>query len=255
MGMKAIKQMVIWVVMMTLVLSREELCASSSGDSVSILMIGNSLTMRKSNTTVRHLKEMAEKSGKKIRVEYVAHGNEQLKNWADKENKYGKKAYKAIAKRKWDYIVLQEHTDNAIARGKSLVSASEKLSKYIRRKCPDAEIIYNSTWAYDKTRKISGKSYSHEKQQANMDRNYKKAARLTKGRVCRSGDAFDLYRRGKGAKNLYLADKNHASEYGWYLNACCLYAAMFGEVPAGYYGGMEREQAERMQEAAMRANP
>lgn len=251
---RIMKRVLIWVVLITLVLSTTELSASSSGDSVSILMIGNSLTMRKNNTTVKHLKKMAEKSGKKIRVEYVAHSNKQLKNWADRKNRYGKKAYRAIAKRKWDYIVLQEHTDNAIARGKSLVSASEKLSKYIRRKCPDAEIIYNSTWAYDKTRRISGKSYSHAKQQANMDRNYKKAAQRTKGRVCYSGDVFDLYRKDKGAKKLYLADKNHASEYGWYLNACCLYAAMFGEVPTGYYGRVEREQAERMWEVARRAN-
>ena len=110
---RIMKRVLIWVVLITLVLSTTELSASSSGDSVSILMIGNSLTMRKNNTTVKHLKKMAEKSGKKIRVEYVAHSNKQLKNWADRKNRYGKKAYRAIAKRKWDYIVLQEHTDNA----------------------------------------------------------------------------------------------------------------------------------------------
>ena len=52
---RIMKRVLIWVVLITLVLSTTELSASSSGDSVSILMIGNSLTMRKNNTTVKHL--------------------------------------------------------------------------------------------------------------------------------------------------------------------------------------------------------
>lgn len=89
--------------------------------------------------------------------------------------------------------------------------------------------------------------------QRKMNQNYQAAARTAGGRVCWSGKAFLKYRRSSGTKkNLYLRDNNHASKYGWYLNACCLYKSIFGKNPAGirYYAGVGKKQAQKLQQAA-----
>ena len=89
-----------------------------------------------------------------------------------------------------------------------------------------------------------------------MNKNYQSAASKSGGSVCWSGKAFALYRKSKGKKkNLYIKDNNHASKYGWYLNACCLYRSIFGKSAAGikYYGGIGKNLAKKLQKVADKA--
>ncbi len=223
---------------------------------VSVLLIGNSMVKRRNNDTMKYLKNLAKGAGRKMTLDYVAYSNEKLMNWANPKHANGRKAYKKIADRKWDFIILQEHTDYAIAHRSTFVSASKKLAAYIYKKCPDTQIIYNCTWAYDKTKKLCGKRYSYSAQQKNMNANYKKAAAATRGRVCWTGNAFKAYRKQKGAKGLYLKDKNHATSYGWFLNAACMYAAIFGASPSEstYCGGLNKRQVKQMKKIAWQEN-
>lgn len=236
--------------------SETEIAAQSAepvvkSDVVQVLMVGNSLTKCSGNTTVKNLKKMAEKSGRKIAIKQLTYNNEKLSNWANPKHKNGKRLYSEIKRKKWDCIVLQEQTDSAVKN--SFVKASKKICEYIRKESPKTEIIYNCTWAYKKGRRVSGKYYSFSKMQKKMNQNYKKAASQTGGRVCWSGKAFLDYRKSKGQKkNLYKWDNNHASKYGWYLNACCLYKSIFKTSPAGYkyYGNVGKKQAKKMQKIA-----
>ena len=70
------------------------------------------------------------------------------------------------------------------------------------------------------------------------------------------GNAFEAYRKTRGALNLYKADKNHPSEAGGYLNACCLYKKIFGRSPCGiaYYDGLGKNNALMMQKIANQCN-
>lgn len=218
---------------------------------IRVLFVGNSMTYRKNNTTITNLRKMAKKSGRKLVVKRLTCSNEKMKNWANPKHKSGKRLYREIRSGRWDYIIFQEQTDTSVK--KSFVTASKKVSQYIHSKSPKTQIVYNCTWAYKKGRKISGKYYSFSKMQNTMNKNYESAATQTGGRVCWSGKAFLTYRKSKGKKkNLYIKDNNHASKYGWYLNACCLYASIFGKSPteSKYYAGLSKKQAKLMQKIA-----
>lgn len=218
---------------------------------VRVLMVGNSITYSASNRTISNLKKLAKKAKRKLTVKRLTYNNEKMVNWANPKHKNGKRLYKEIRSGKWDYIVLQEQTDAAVKP--SLVDASKKLAAYIRKTSPKTQIIYNCTWAYKKGRKVSGKRYSFSSMQKAMNQNYEAAAQQTGGRVCRSGEAFLKYRKSKGKKkNLYRKDNNHASRYGWYLNACCLYSSIFGKSPveSRYYGGIGKSLAKKLQRVA-----
>lgn len=218
---------------------------------IRVLMVGNSLTRCAGNRTVSDLKKMAKKAKRKISIKRLTYNNEKMVNWANPRHKNGKRLYKEIRSGKWDYIVLQEQTDASVKQ--SFVNASKKLAAYIHKTSPKTQIIYNCTWAYKKGKTVSGKRYSFSSMQNTMNRNYQTAAEQTGGRVCRSGDAFLKYRKSKGKKkNLYRRDNNHASRYGWYLNACCLYSSIFGKSPveSKYYGGIGKNLAKKLQRIA-----
>lgn len=151
---------------------------------------------------------------------------------------------------------MQEHTDYAIAHKSVFINASKTLTSYIRKKCPGAQIIYNCTWAYNKTVTISGKRYPHNAQQKAMNKNYQRAAATTNGKVCWTGNAFHAYRKTKGAKALYLRDQNHATSYGWFLNACCMYASIFKSSPieSTYCGGLNPTHTKRLKKIAWQEN-
>lgn len=219
---------------------------------VYILMIGNSLTVHSQNNTVSHLKGLAEKAGRKVVVQTLTHSGENLCNWANQSNSYGKKAYAKIASRQWDYIVLQECTDWAIAKGSTTVNAAKTFAAYINKTCPNAKIIYNSTWAWDKTKTFWSKSYKKSVQKKNMTSTYTAAAAATGGRVSWSVKAFSSYEALGGKQYLYLSDKNHCSNYGSFLSACSLYAAIFESSPAesGYTGGLDAAETAKMKAIA-----
>lgn len=221
---------------------------------LNILMIGNSLTYSSShkNSTIRRVKTLGEKSGYGFNIKYIAYGGEKLETYADSSTKRGKEAQNLINSQVWDIVILQQETDSAFLKGDSFESAAVTLGKIIRQKSPNARIILNCTWAYDK--KKSG--YSHSEQQKKMNANYKRVGKAIDADVVYSGNAFDRYRKKTGALSLYQSDKNHATEAGCYLNACCLYAGITGKTPykVGYYGRWGKTKAYVMQKAARDEN-
>ena len=221
---------------------------------VNILEIGNSLTYssKHGNSTISKLKALGEKSGYNFNIKYIAYGGEKLATYADSNKSRGKECEKLINSQKWDIVVLQEETDRAIKDPSLFKNAAIKLAKKIRAKSPNARIILNCTWAYDK--KMYG--YSHSEQQKKMNSNYKNVANAIKADIVYSGNAFDNYRKVKGALPLYRSDKNHASAAGCYLNACCLYTAFTRKTPykVNYFGDWGKAKCLVMQQTAEKAN-
>lgn len=71
-----------------------------------------------------------------------------------------------------------------------------------------------------------------------------------------TGNAFNGYREKYDRIRLYKWDGNHATNAGYYLNACCIYAKLFGKSPykLNYYRGMEKKIALQLQKSAAAAN-
>ena len=221
---------------------------------LNILMIGNSLTYsgRHKNTTISKLRSLGSYSGYSFNIRYIAYGGEKLETYANSRKKRGREAENLINSQTWDIVVLQQETDSAFLRASSFENSAKILAGKIRRKSPRARIIMNCTWAYNKKKR----GLSHSVQQQRMNANYRKIASKIRADVIWSGNAFDNYRWGKGPLSLYKSDKNHASEAGCYLNACCLYAGITRRSPygIGYYGRWGKARGSVMQKTAMDAN-
>lgn len=226
----------------------------------SILFIGNSLTYYrakgKNNYFLTYFEKMANSMDHKISISYVTKSGQKLSCWADEKNKDGKRAYKAIRSKEWDYVVLQENTDYAVANNNSFQKAAKKLSKEIYKNCPDTTIIYNCTWAYQKGKRLKGKYYSCSKMQKLLNQHYRQAAKATGGKISWAGNSFYNCRKLKKGIKLYVSDNNHPSRYGSYLSACSMYAAIFRESPAksGYYLVGGKGQARFLQLIAAKVN-
>lgn len=194
---------------------------------INILMVGNSLTYssKHKNNTISHLKTLGKRNGYSFTIKYVAHDGEHLRNYAWGKKKRRKELQNAINQKRWDVVVLQENTDDVIKKSPAFQKSVASIAAMIRKKSPKAKIILNCTWAYDKKKF----GYTHRQQQTRMDEMYRKAGKAVKASVVYSGDAFDAYRKAKGRACLYRSDKNHPSNAGCYLNACCLYKGITGK--------------------------
>lgn len=207
---------------------------------LSILFIGNSITYSgpsaSNNKFIAYFKKLAKSAHRKITVQKVAYGGRSLKDYGNPRNYYGKKAQRAIKSRKWDYIVIQENTDYAVARYKTMEKNAKRLVRIARKKNQDVQIIFHATWTYKKVKKLFGHIYSQKKQQKLIDSHYARLAASVGGVISWSGDAFWAYRSNYNRTSLYRRDKNHPSESGAFLSACCMYATIFRESPeAGSY--------------------
>ena len=193
---------------------------------LNVLMIGNSLTFssKHKQNSITHLKNLGNYYGYSFNIRYVAHDGEHLKNYSGDKSKRKKEVLNAINSRKWDVVVLQENTDDVIRKSSKFKSSVLKIAGWARKKNPSTKIILNCTWAYDKKRY----GYSHAQQQKRMDEMYRTVGGCSRATVVYTGDAFDAYRRTKGHVCLYRSDKNHATNAGCYLNACCLYNSITG---------------------------
>lgn len=221
---------------------------------MSILMIGNSQTysVKQRNRTLSYLKQLGAAGGYSFTIAHVAYDNEKLKNYANASGRRGQTARKKIRSRKWNVIILQENTDWAVARKGTFLKAAKTLASYIRKNCSGAKIYLDCTWAYNKVRRISGKSYSKKEQQKRMNANYKSVGKTIGATVIYSGKTFAAYEKLDNIKRLYQGDRNHATYAGCYLHACCLYKGITKQNPHGlnYYGPLIRGKARTMQRVA-----
>lgn len=210
--------------------------------STSILMIGNSNTYCYENNTIKHLKELTSKSGKKMTLSYVARGGARLSSYQNLSRGNGKLLKKKLDQRKWDVVVLQEETSAAVSGGSRFIDTVKTLTKHIRKNNQDARIILNCTWARE--------TKHHTSDQEKMDSNFKKAAGLTGSEVIYTGSTFDKYYSAGGKLDMIKPNvsRNHATNAGYYLNACGLYTKIFNSSPenASYYGGINKKEAKKI---------
>lgn len=248
---KKIFYTIVFTLLICLMFSSKSAYAAAKKNA-SVLILGNSLTWRGDNSTMKHLRNLSKAGGDKLSLTYVVDGLASMERYADPKDELGKQARRAISRKKWNIVILQERTNQALAHQWSFGKNTKILCALIRKKIPNVRIILECTWGYDRDKTIDDIVYKKKEQQAILDDRYTRAGIAMQADVLYSGDAFAQYRKIKNPLQIYGPDKNHASNAGCYLAACCLYTEIFNKSAEGnhYYGGVKKDHAKIMQSIA-----
>ena len=248
------------VLLTTVVVPGQAMAASRS--TVHVLMIGNSLTRSNdgTNTTVTHLKRLAAKQGITLDVEVLAYGASDLQKYA--EGSYASAVKRAITRKKWDYIVLQENQDVQIGKYSRYLNGARKLYSYIRKNAPKSKVYLNAVWGERRGGRFYGTYYNPRAQKNCIFRNTDKVADslgIPRRQIIYSGKAFWEYDSlpDKGNRRNLYSDREHGSNDGYYLNALCIGHRILPKPVSRvwYYGAVGKPEAKLMMRVVERYNP
>lgn len=168
-----------------------------------ILMLGNSFTF------TNHIPQMlARLTG----AEVVSHtrGGARLSEQLNPKTKLGARTQAALAKERWDYVVLQEMSHGPITAPKSFFSSVERLCKQIREN--GATPVLYATWAYQKGgAKLADKGWDYDEMAHTLHEVYRQAAKENNALLADVGQRFY---EASSTQNLYAADGVHPNEEG-----------------------------------------
>ncbi|MBY0525738.1 MAG: hypothetical protein K2R98_20200 [Gemmataceae bacterium] len=200
-----------------------------------VLFIGNSYTYV--NDLPLMLDELA-KAGKQRPLEIgreLPGGCTLEKHWKDG------KALKKIGEKKWDYVVLQEHSVRPIKEPKLMVEYGTKLDAEAKKQ--GAKTILYLTWARQNAPRT----------QADLSKAYLDLAGELKASVAPVGIAWEAALKDDSKLVLHSPDMSHPSKTGTYLAACVFYGTIYGKSPEGLpgkIGGLTDEEAKKLQAIA-----
>jgi len=205
------------------------------------LFIGNSFTYV--NSLPSMVQALSRGAGKNLTCASVTSGGKSLSwHW------YNPETLDTIAAGGWDWVVLQDHSQQGIEDPEHLVIAVSRLAGRIRVACGEPMLFV--TWAREHIPEM----------QETITEAYRCAASQAKARLAPVGPAFARVRAEPPIVPLYQADRSHPSWLGTYLAACVFYSALFEATPVGLpcefplhpgvKGVIESDLAETLQSAA-----
>jgi hypothetical protein len=199
-----------------------------SQDSTSVLFVGNSFTFY--NNMPYIFKDIAESKGKKVHVDTAVTGGKDLKFHSERT-----RTYQMIQSRKWDYVVLQGHS-NEFAQPDFKVDSltfpfAKKMVDSVRKYNPCARILFYMTWGYKNGNKKWKAIASYDSMQLRIERQYLIFADKLSTGVSPVGMVWKEVRESNPEINLYQEDRFHPILTGSYLSACTHFATIFGESP------------------------
>jgi hypothetical protein len=204
-------------------------------DPVHVLWIGNSYTYV--NDLPKMVGELA-KAGKQrplVQERETPGGCTLEKHWKDG------KALEKLRARKWDFVVLQEHSLRPLKEREAMFDAATKFDAEIRKQ--GGKTLLYLTWA---------RANAPENQEK-LTKAYLDLAVKLKAQVVPVGVAWAKALAADKARLLHQADKSHPTPTGTYLAACVFYATLFGKTPEGLPdkpGGLTDEDARKLQTIA-----
>lgn len=184
---------------------------------MNILFIGNSFTF--ANDLEVKVQEMAAACGIAVQTARVAKGGYSLRQYADPATADGQLAREAILSRKWDYVVLQDHSLGPIRQRGAFFAAAKELCGLIRAQ--GAEPVFYQTWAYRPgSEKMASVGMPYEKMHEALRDAYRDAARENGTFAVPVGEAFRrLLALPSGPDPLWTVDDYHPCLCGTYLAA------------------------------------
>ena len=218
-----------------------------NSDAVSILFIGNSLTMFHNIPLTFEL--LAEAKGYVMHVEDALRGGAPLEYHAAENETLSK-----ICSRDWDYVILQG-SNYAIAfpeQHDSIIPAVAALRDTILASSSDPKVILFMDWAMKNGVRWNDVAYTFEDFQDLLIAGTKVLADNLDLLIAPIGAAFKTVVAERPDIDLYAIDLGHPSEHGSYLSACVYYAMMFQDSAAGIpvYRDLPEEEALYLQTVA-----
>lgn len=220
-------------------------CGEPPQPPVWVLFIGNSYTSE--HNLPRLFADLAAAGGHPAEVSLVAWGGATLAGHLAKGD-----AADQIAAQPWDYVVLQEQSvlpALADQRTTEMYPAVRRLARLARE--AGAQPVLLLTWGRRDGLRDGGFA-GFGPMQDQLTRGYLGIADELGAPVAPAGEAWRRAIVESPTVALWQADGSHPSLAGSYLAACVLYAATFGESPAGLPAprGIAPEEAAWLQEIA-----
>jgi hypothetical protein len=212
--------------------------AVQSSDELHVLFIGNSFTYY--HDLPKMISELA-KAGKQRPLHYEREtpgGCTLEKHWKDG------KALAKIQSRKWDFVVLQDHSTAALLKKDSLFNHGRKFDAEIKKR--GSKTILYMTWALQNT----------PGDQPAISKAYLDLSKELKVQIAPVGNAWDAALMADKKLVLHEKDKKHPNATGTYLAACVFYATIYGESPEGLPGSIGKltdDEARPLQVIAWKA--
>jgi len=206
-------------------------------ETLKVLFVGNSLTY--TNDLPGMLAQLA-KAGGKPALEYdteMPGGCSLEKHWREG------RALAKIQARAWDFVVMQDLSNQALANPQSMAQYGKLLAEAaVKQKAKPA---FYMTWAWA----------NQPESQSVITKAYQSLAQEAHATLIPAGVAWQAYRRAHPSQNL-VTDDRHPDPGGTYLTACVFYAVLYGASPVGLPGEpakLKAPQARLFQEAAWAA--
>lgn len=195
---------------------------SADPSKLRVLFIGNSLTYV--NDLPAALASMASASGRELVYDGVLVGGASLdKHWADG------KALAKIQEAKWDYVVLQGHSGEAVKNREGLFRSGHLFDVEIKK--AGAKTALYMTWNLE----------NDEKNYPLISGAYTDLAKELGALLVPAGTAWHMALESKGTPvpALYSNDHKHPAPAGTYLAACVFYRVLFQSPSTGLPAKLE----------------
>ena len=186
----------------------------ASKTAMQILFIGNSFTAR--NDLPGLIAQLAEAHGQQLQSQLIQAGGASLRmHWNKGE------AQKAIAKTRYDYVVLQEQSTLPIKNAPRFYENVRLFDPLIKES--GAKLALYLTWARQNAPET----------QALLTDVYTAIGEELGAKIIPVGIAWQNFLQQHHAPALHDKDQSHPTLAGSYLAACVFYAAFFGKSPVG----------------------
>lgn len=199
-----------------------------------IALIGNSKTKYMSVDTSRVstiFEQLVSKAGYNAKVTTIVKGGSTLLYKAETD-----KYKKQITQDNFNYVVLQEQTDNAASNLTEYKNGAIKVVGLLKNK--KANVFVRTAWP-----RLNSK---FDENVNNMVINTNAVASAVGGKPIYDGLAFKEAKENN--MNIYLKDNNHPTTEGAYMAAACIYKKVFKvkAITINYYNGINANTAQKL---------
>ena len=212
-------------------------------DGDKILFVGNSHTY--TNDLPGMFFEMAQAGGHGVDVYDLTEGSYTLQRFSDPEDELDEILTDALQSEPWDFVVLQENTNAAVAFNakKDMYPYARKLDEMI--KAAGGQTAFLMTWAPEE----GAGAFSREMVQGQLAAGYRTIAEELDALLIPGGEVFAKALEQDEELQLWGEDGQHPSVEGTYLAACTAYALLFQETPVGnpYLADLDQDKAQELQ--------
>ena len=218
-----------------------------------VLFIGNSFTYR-NNMHTDIFRRVCENAGYKLSIHAITNGGHYLWEFASPTDEYGKQVHEALKTRKYDIVIIQEQSGNAIANPARFYDGVRDLAALVEEN--GAELWLFETWGY---KEGYSKLPTHGGTTAIMEMKlraaYSAIAEEVSANVAYVGVAMIDVHTNHPEYDLYNADLYHPSKLGSTLAALTLCASVFrcDVREISFKSGLDVKSAEIFKDAAYNA--